>query len=287
MKWLLILLMAGSPALASVPELGETKYRAAPKAPVKAYAFSLKDVRLLDGPFKRAMDRDAQYLLDLEPDRLLSRFREYAGLEPKAKIYGGWESRGVSGHILGHYLSACAMMYAASGDERFLDRVDHIVEELALCQEAHGNGYVGGIPDARRIFAEVAAGEIKASGFGLNGGWVPWYTLHKLHAGLLHAYRYCDSDRAKTIVTNLADWAGDVTAELSDEKFQTMLRCEHGGMNEVLADVYAVTGERKYLDLAARFNHRAVIDPLSRREDRLEGLHANTQVPKLIGAARQ
>jgi len=291
MKNLLILLAAGllsaSPARGSVPEQGETRYRAAPKVPIAAYAFSLKDVRLLDGPFKRAMDLDAQYLLDLEPDRLLSRFREYAGLEPKAEIYGGWESRGVSGHILGHYLSACAMMYAASGDERFLDRVNYIVEELALCQKAHGNGYVGAIPEAKRIFAEVASGEIKTSGFGLNGGWVPWYTLHKLHAGLLDAYRYCDSDRAKMIVTRLADWAGNVTGELSDEKFQTMLRCEHGGMNDVLADVYAVTGERKYLDLAARFNHRAVIDPLSRREDRLEGLHANTQVPKLIGAARQ
>jgi len=291
MKKLLILLAAGLltglPARGSVPQQDEAKYSVTPKAPIRAYAFGLDDVRLLDGPFKTAMDLDAQYLLDLEPDRLLSRFREYAGLEPKGKIYGGWESLGVSGHILGHYLSACAMMYAASGDKRFLDRVDYIVDELALCQQAYGNGYVAGIPDAKRIFAEVAAGDIKASGFGLNGGWVPWYTLHKLHAGLLDAYRHGDNDKAKTIVVALADWTAGVTGNLSDEQFQKMLRCEHGGMNDALADVYAITGKREHLDLAGRFNHHAVIDPLAQREDQLEGLHANTQVPKIIGAARQ
>ncbi len=284
---LTVVILTGPLARVSLPDQGETKDVVAPRAPIKAHAFSLNDVRLLDGPFKKAMDRDAKYLLDLEPDRLLSRFREYAGLKPKGKIYGGWESRGVSGHILGHYLSACAMMYAASGDRRFLDRVNYIVDELALCQQAHGNGYVGGIPEAKRIFAEVAAGDIKPANFGLNGGWVPWYTLHKLHAGLLDAHRYCDNDKAKTIVTELADWAGGVLGKLSDEQFQTMLRCEHGGMNEALADLHAVTGKQAYLDLAGRFNDRQVIDPLVRREDRLEGLHANTQVPKIIGAARQ
>jgi len=270
-----------------VPEQDQTRDIVAPKVPIKAHPFSLNSVRLLDGPFKQAMELDGKYLLDLEPDRLLSRFREYAGLEPKGKIYGGWERLGVSGHILGHYLSACAMIYAASGDERFLDRVNYIVDELALCQDAYGSGYVGGIPEAKRIFDEVAAGDIKTANFGLNGGWVPWYTLHKLYAGLLDAHRYCDSDQAKAIVTKLADWAAGVTGKLSDEQFQTMLRCEHGGMNEALADVYAITGNRAYLDLAGRFNHRAVIDPLASREDRLEGMHANTQVPKIIGAARQ
>jgi len=265
----------------------ESKFVVGPKVPIKAHAFSLHDVRLGEGPFKRAMDLDAKYLLDLEPDRLLSRFRETAGLKPKGKIYGGWESRGLSGHTLGHYVSACSMMYAASGDKRFLERVNYIVDELAECQQAHGNGYVGGIPDAKRIFDEVEAGKLKTANFGLNGGWVPWYNLHKLYAGLIDAYRYCDNDKAKKVVTDLADWADKVTGKLSDEKFQSMLRCEHGGMNEALADVYAVTGDKKHLDLAGRFNHRSVIDPLSKREDQLEGLHANTQVPKLIGAARQ
>gem|GEM_PF-236136 len=258
-----------------------------PKIEFKAQAFELKNVRLLDGPFKTAMQLDAKYLLDLEPDRLLCRFHETAGLPPKGKIYGGWESRGVSGHILGHYLSACAMTYASTGDERFRERADYIVDELATCQQKHGNGYVGGIPDAKRIFSEVAAGDIKPANFGLNGGWVPWYTLHKLFAGLIDAHKLCDSEKAKTVVIGLGDWAVSVTKNLTDEQFQTMLRCEHGGMNETLADLFAVTGNRAYLDLAGRFNHRHVIDPLSQEEDRLEGLHANTQVPKLIGAARQ
>ncbi len=291
MKKLLILLTVGlliGPLVrASEPSQAKTRTPEASRITTKAHAFSLQDVRLLDGPFKKAMELDARYLLDLEPDRLLSRFREYAGLESKGAIYGGWESRGVSGHILGHYLSACAMMYAASGDERFLDRVNYIVDELAACQQTHGNGYVGGIPDAKRIFAEVAAGDIKPANFGLNGGWVPWYTLHKLFAGLIDAQRLCDSEKAKSIVVDLAGWAADVTGNLSVDQFQTMLRCEHGGMNEALADVYAITGRREYLDLAGRFNHRFVIEPLTQREDRLEGLHANTQVPKIIGAARQ
>jgi len=283
----ILLVLTGPLARGSVPEQSEAKCQVAPKVPIKAHAFSLHDVRLLDGPFKKAMGLGGQYILDLEPDRLLSRFREYAGLKPKGKIYGGWESRGVSGHTLGHYLSACAMMYAASGDERFLDRVNYIVDELALCQKAHRNGYVSGIPEGKRIFAEVAAGDIKPANFGLNGGWVPWYTMHKLYAGLVDAYRYCDNEKAKTVVIELSDWATGATKDLSDEQFQTMLKCEYGGMNDTLAEVYAITGKQEYLDLAGRFNDSLVLDPLLRREDRLEGVHANTQVPKIIGAARQ
>jgi len=284
---LAVALLASPLAHASVPEPGGTKYKVAPKVPIEAHAFSLKDVRLLDGPFKKAMDLDAKYLLDLEPDRMLSRLHEHAGLEPKGKVYDGWEALGLSGHILGHYLSACSMMYAASGDERFLKRVNYLVDEVALCQKAHGNGYVGGVLEAKRIFAEVARGEIETKKFRLNGGWVPWYNLHKLYAGLLQAYHYCDNKKAKTVVIGLADWAGSVTGKLPDEKLQAMFECEIGGMNEALADVYAITGRQEHLELATRFNHRFVIDPLTRREDRLEGLHANTQVPKIIGVARQ
>ncbi len=288
MKKLLILLtgviLTGPLASASEPD---QKYKVTPKVPIEAHAFSLNDVRLLDGPFKKAMDLDAKYLLDLEPDRLLSRFREYAGLKPKGKIYGGWESQGISGHTLGHYLSACAMMYAASGDKRFLDRANYIVDELAECQKANGNGYVGGIPRGKELFAEVAAGNIKTANFALNGGWVPWYTMHKVYAGLVDAYLYCDSEKAKKVLIDLSDWAFKLGENLSDEQFQTMLKCEYGGMNDTLTEVYAVTGEKKYLDLAIRFNDRHVLDPLMRGEDRLEGVHANTQVPKVVGAARQ
>jgi uncharacterized protein len=253
---------------------------------LKAKAFDLGDVRLLEGPFKRAMSLDADYLLRLEPDRLLSWFRKEAGLKPKGEVYGGWESRGVAGHSLGHYLSACAMMFASTGDVRFRDRVSYIVKELDECQRTNGNGYVAAIPNGKKIFNEVAAGQIRSQGFDLNGGWVPWYTLHKLFAGLLDADRYCQNKTALNIAIKLANWADSTLTNLSEEQFQRMLACEHGGMNEALVELYARTGNEKYLKLSRRFHHKAVLDPLTRSEDRLRGLHANTQIPKIIGLAR-
>ncbi len=253
----------------------------------KARTFDLQNVRLLDSPFKRAMQLDSEYLLRLEPDRLLSWFRKEAGLNPKGEVYGGWEAQGIAGHSLGHYLSACAMMFASTGDARFRERVNYIVKELATCQEANGNGYVAAIPNGKKIFQEVAAGDIRSKGFDLNGGWVPWYTLHKLFAGLLDAHHYCANEQALSVAIKLADWADSTTAKLTEEQFQRMLACEHGGMNEALAELYARTGNEKYLRLSRRFHHKAVLDPLTRQEDRLAGLHANTQIPKLIGLARR
>jgi len=251
-----------------------------------AKPFDLSSVRLLDSPFKRAMERDAVYLLQLEPDRLLSRFRSEAGLQPKAPPYGGWEGMGVAGHTLGHYLSACSMIFASTGDERFRERVNYIVDELELCQQAHGDGYVAAIPEGRRVFSEIAQGIIRAKPFDLNGVWVPWYTLHKLFAGLLDAHKFCGNEKALKIAMRLADWAERTTANLTDEQFQQMLACEHGGMVEVLVELYARTGDERYLRLAKRFYHKAVMDPLARGVDCLPGLHGNTQVPKVIGMAR-
>ena len=165
-------------------------------------------MRLLDGPFKHAMEMDGKYLLELVPDRLLHRFRLTAGLPPKAPIYGGWEAQGVAGHTLGHYLSACSMLLRGLGDARYRQRVAYIVDELALCQSRRADGYVGGIPDADRIFKEVSEGNIRSQGFDLNGGWVPWYTLHKLFAGLIDAYlllRQCESERRCHSVGRLGD----------------------------------------------------------------------------------
>ncbi len=249
--------------------------------------FELEEVRLLDGPFKQAMERDAAYLLKLEPDRLLAGFRADAGLKPKAERYGGWESQGVAGHCLGHYLSACSKMYRANGDARFRERVHYIVRELEACQQANGNGYVAAIPEGKRIFDEVSRGQITSKGFDLNGGWVPWYTMHKVLAGLRDAYVCCEDETARAVWIRLSDWALRTTDTLSAEQIQTMLRCEQGGMKEVACDLYGVTGDARYLELANRFTHKAVLDPLARREDCLNGLHANTQIPKMIGCARE
>ena len=255
--------------------------------PLKAIPFPLSAVRLQAGPFKAAMDLAGAYLLDLDPDRLLSRFREYAGLEPKAEIYGGWEAQSLSGHSLGHYLSGCSLMYGSSGDPRYLDRVNYIVEELAECQKANGNGFASGMPNGLGVFADLATKTLDTSGFNFNGVWVPWYNLHKTYAGLIDAYLCCQSEKAKAVLIDLADWACRTLSPLSKEQFQTMLACEHGGMNESLATLYELTGKEEYLALAQRFNHHAVLDPLMSQEDKLTGLHANTQIPKVIGLARQ
>jgi hypothetical protein len=232
------------------------------------------------------MAANGRYLLQLEPNRLLHGFYLSAGLPPKGERYGGWESRGVAGHTLGHYLSACSYQYAATGDSRFRDRVVAIVRELAECQALRSDGYLGAIPDGDRLWGEIRRGDVRSKGFDLNGFWVPWYTQHKIFAGLIDAVRVAEVPEALPVVKRLGEWAIDTTKVLTPEQWQTMLQCEHGGMNESLADLAELTGDARFKDLARKFHHQAVLDPLSRKEDRLTGLHANTQIPKLIGLAR-
>ncbi len=274
------------PAYADALVWARPEIKVPTKVPFKAWAFPLHQVRLLEGPFQRAMQLDMKYLLELDPDRLLSRFRKFSGLEPKAPEYGGWEAQTISGHTLGHYLSALSMMYASTGDRRFLERVDYIVEELARAQQAKSTGFVGGFPEADRLWTEIGRGLIRAQPFNLNGIWVPWYTTHKLLAGLVDAHVWCGNSTARTILVRLADWAVALSAQLSDDQLQQMLATEHGGVLESFAEVYALTGDQRYLTLARRFYHRAILDPLAERQDILTGLHGNTQIPKVIGAAR-
>lgn len=251
-----------------------------------ARPFPLSQVRLFESPFKNAMELDTKYLLSLEPDRLLSWYRKEAGLEPKAHVYGGWESEGLAGHTLGHYLSACSLMYQSSGDNRFRDRVEYIVAQLAECQQANGNGYVAAIPGGKELFDKIAHGRIDAEDFGLNGGWSPWYTIHKELAGLIDSYNLCEDTQALVVATNLANWVDSTTANLSEAQWQKMLICEYGGMNEALANLYGITGNARYLQLAEKFYDHNVLDPLADRHDDLDGKHSNTQIPKIIGLAR-
>jgi uncharacterized protein len=253
----------------------------------QAEPFPLSQVRLLDSPFKSAMDLDGKYLLSLDPDRLLSWYRKEAGLEPKAPVYGGWESAGLAGHTLGHYLSACSLMYQSTGDTNFLGRVNYIVGELAVCQQANGNGYVAAIPHGQdQIFGPIAQGHIDTAGFGLNGGWSPWYTIHKELAGLIDANQLCGNAQALVVATNLANWVDTLTANLTADQWQKMLVCEYGGMNEALANLYGITGNPRYLQLSEKFYDNRVLGPLSAGQDDLTGKHSNTQIPKIIGLAR-
>lgn len=255
--------------------------------PLHAYTFNLEDVTINGGLFKEAMEADARYLLVIEPDRLLADFREHAGLTARGKRYGGWESSGLAGHTLGHYLSACAMQYAATGDKRYLDKVNYIVNELEECQVARKTGYLGAIPGEDTVWAQVAAGKIRSRGFDLNGGWSPWYTVHKIMAGLLDAYLYCDNKEALVIEKKMADWTGSIVNHLPDSLIQKMLFCEYGGMNEVLVNTYALTGQKEYLDMSWRFHDTRILDSLAAQQDVLPGKHSNTQIPKVIGCIRR
>src|SRR5215813_13590141 len=256
---------------------------------IVARPLPLSAVRITGGPLKRAQDLDADYLLKLEPDRMMAYYRKRAGLEPKAAGYTGWDGdgRNLTGHIAGHYLSAVSLMYAATGDARFKERADYLVKEMKEVQDKNGDGYLGAIDGAREKFAEVAKGNIKSSFFDLNGLWSPWYTLHKTFAGLRDAYRYTGNRTALELETKYAAWAESIMSKLNEDQTQKMLNTEFGGMNEVLADLYADTGDKRWLALSHRFDHHAFVDPLKRREDKLAGQHGNTNVPKMLGVLKQ
>lgn len=252
----------------------------------KIQYFPLKDVKLSESIFNKAMQADKNYMMTMEPDRLLAPYLKEAGLQPKAENYPNWENTGLDGHIGGHYLSALSLMYASTGDAKIKQRLDYMINELDRCQNASSNGYLSGVPSGKKIWKQISEGDIRASGFGLNDRWVPLYNIHKIYAGLRDAYWYGGSEKAKKMLVQLTDWMVNEVSALSDEQIQDMLRSEHGGLNEIFADVYEITGDKKYLQLAHRFSHQAILNPLLLGEDKLTGIHANTQIPKVIGYKR-
>lgn len=269
-------------AVAPTPALGLSPQ--SQRETSKLQAFDLADVDLAEGPFLHAQRMTESYLLGLQPDRMLHNFRVNAGLHPKASVYGGWESEptwadiNCHGHTLGHYLSACALVYRSTRDKRFKQRIEYISSELAACQKAAGSGLVCAFPKGAALLEAHLRGE-KITG-------VPWYTLHKVFAGLRDATLLADSDTSRAVLLRLADWTVAATQPLSDSQFETMLSTEHGGMNEVFADLYDMTGNAGYRRMAERFSHKALLEPLAKGRDHLDGLHANTQVPKVVGFQR-
>lgn len=278
----------GAFAQSYVPEAQNAFIKKAPVTRLKAFAFNPADVQLLPGsPFANARSKDSAYLLLLDPNRLLHRFYTNAGLTPKGDVYGGWESEGLSGHSLGHYISACALMYASTRNPEFKKRVDYIVSELAKCQKARKSGYVGAIPNEDSIFGKLSRGEIKTSGFDMNGGWSPWYTVHKLMAGLLDAFLYTGNKQALEVDLGMAAWTEKTLQSLSREQILKMLNCEYGGMNDVLVNLYSITGEKRWLELSYKFHDEFVLGSLAKQVDPMPGKHSNTNVPKAIGCARR
>jgi DUF1680 family protein len=251
-----------------------------PKIEIQAYPFSLKQVRLLDGPFKTAMERDLNYILSLDSDRLLHNFRVNAGLPSSAKPLGGWEEPKceLRGHTAGHYLSACALMYAGTGNEKIKAKADEIVAELAKCQKALGpKGYLDAFPE--EFFDRVEA---------TRRVWAPYYTTHKILAGLLDMYEYCGNNQALEIAENMASWVKMRTDRSDDAHMERVLNnTEQGGMNEALTNLYSLTGKPEYLKLARRFDEKHYTVPLSQYRDELKGEHVNSFIPNVIGSARE
>ena len=248
--------------------------------------FPLSQITLLEGPLKHARDLNIETLLKYDCDRLIAPYRKEAGLTPKAKCYPNWD--GLDGHVGGHYLTAMAIN-AATGNEECRKRMEYIINEIAECAEANyknhpkwGVGYMGGMPNSQNIWSGFKNGDFRV----YSGSWAPFYNLHKMYAGLRDAWLYCGNEQAKTLFLQFCNWAIDITSGLSDEQMERMLGNEHGGMNEVLADAYAITHEQKYLDCAKRFSHKRLFTPMSQRQDCLDNMHANTQVPKVIGFER-
>ncbi len=249
--------------------------------------FPLGDVKLLDGPFKDARDLNIEVLLKYDVDRLLAPYRKEAGLPKKAECYPNWS--GLDGHVGGHYLSAMAMNYAATGNKECKKRMEYMLSELNECQEANaknnpewGIGYVGGFPNSAKLWSAFKKGDFSI----YSSSWAPFYNLHKMYAGLRDTWLYCDNEEAKTMFLKFCDWGIALTAGLSDEQMERVLNMEHGGMNEMFADAYQITGDEKYLTAAKRYSHKQLLDPLSKGIDNLDNKHANTQIPKFVGFER-
>lgn len=248
--------------------------------------FPLGDITLLDGPLKHARDLNVQVLLKYDCDRMLAPYRKEAGLQPRKPSYPNWD--GLDGHVGGHYLSALAIN-AATGNEECRKRMEYMISELQLVLDANNqrpeawcHNYIGGVPNSAKMWTAFSKGD-----FGpYFGTWAPFYNIHKMYAGLRDAWLYCGNEQAKNLFLKFCDWAVDITHDLNDEQMEKMLGNEHGGMNEVLADAYAITGEQKYLDCARRFSHRMLLVPLENGKDCLDNMHANTQIPKVIGYQR-
>ena len=248
--------------------------------------FPLGDISLLDGPLKHARDLNVQVLLKYDCDRMLAPYRKEAGLQPRKPSYPNWD--GLDGHVGGHYLSALAIN-AATGNEECRKRMEYMISELQLVLDANNqrpeawcHNYIGGVPNSAKMWTAFSKGD-----FGpYFGTWAPFYNIHKMYAGLRDAWLYCGNEQAKNLFLKFCDWAVDITRDLNDEQMEKMLGNEHGGMNEVLADAYAITGEQKYLDCARRFSHRMLLVPLENGKDCLDNMHANTQIPKVIGYQR-
>ena len=251
-------------------------------APAKVQPFPMTQVRLLAGPFQEAMEWNRGYMQRLAADRLLHNFRVNSGLSSSAEPLGGWEQNSpgrdgeLRGHFTGHYLSATAFLYASTGDKEVKDKGDYMVAELAKVQQKWGGGYLSAFPTEwfERLDARKPV-------------WAPFYTVHKIMAGMFDMYQHAGNKQALEVLQGMAGWADNYTASKSEEHMQDILNTEYGGMNEVLYNLAAVSGNDHWAEVGDRFTKKEFFNPLALRNDALTGLHVNTHIPQVIGAARR
>jgi DUF1680 family protein len=261
-----------------VPRFGETISFTRKYAPEKVQAFSMTQVKLLPGIFKDSQEANRGYLKRLDSDRLLHNFRVNAGLPSSAQPLGGWEKPDceLRGHFVGHYLSACALIYSSTGDKDLKNKGDYIVAELAKCQQKLGGGYLSAFPTEYfdRLNARTKV-------------WAPFYTIHKIMAGMYDMNQHCGNKQALDVLSGMANWADNWTAPIPEPHMQDILETEYGGMNEVLYNLAALTDNDHYAVVGDRFTKKRFFNPLALRRDELRGLHVNTHIPQVIGAARR
>ncbi|MBV8820362.1 MAG: glycoside hydrolase family 127 protein [Acidobacteriaceae bacterium] len=271
-------LLAQPPAIHEEPPFAAPLTFRRQDAPRAVEACSMAEVRLLPGPFQNAADANRAYISRLPVDRLVHNFRVNAGLPSTAQPFGGWEAPKVElrGHFTGHYLSACALSYASSGDRTVKERGDEIVADLAQCQAKLQGGYLSAFPI--EYFDRLD---------GLEKVWAPFYTVHKIMAGLYDMHVHTGNRQALEVVGRMADWADAWSSARSESHMQDILKNEYGGMNEVLYNVAAKTGEERWARAGDRFSKKTFFTPLAQHRDELRNLHANTHIPQVIGAARR
>jgi len=269
--------LAGTAAAAAALPLARFSF-AGTAAPPASGAFDLSRVRLRPGPFLDAAEVNRRFLMNLDPDRLLHMFHVTAGLPSSAAPLGGWEApdNELRGHYTGHYLSALAMRHAGFGDEEAKARGDAMVAALAKCQKAHGNGYLSAFPE--ELFDRLRRDEKV---------WAPFYTLHKILAGMIDMAALAGNPQALDVARGIAAWTARWTQPLGDAAMARVLEREYGGMNEALYNLAALTGDDGWRELARRFDHERIFGPLAEGRDELKGLHVNTTIPKIVGAARR
>lgn len=243
----------------------------------KLQPFAFEDVKILDSYEANAFELEKKYLLSLDECRLLRGFCDIAKIEFNAPLYGGWESSNIQGHTLGHYLTALSQVYAATKDIYFESKIDKILYILNGCQHNNG-GYLAAIPEEHYI--KLESGDP-------SGTWVPWYTMHKIFSGLISAYELAGKQKALDIASRLGDWVYSRTSGWSQETQQKVLSIEYGGMNDCLYQLYSHTKSEKHLSAAHSFDEIPLFEALHNGKDILDGKHANTTIPKILGALRR